>query len=424
MLVVALCWVAVGFGNPALAIDLGNIPNPRLDGSWVADTAEVLTDTTEQQLNSQVARFESKTTIEIAVVTVAETQPLSSPKAFATELFNRWGIGKARSNNGVLFLISVGDRRIEIETGLAIDRLLTTAKLQGILDAEIVPKLFQGDFDGALLAGTQAFIHALSAEISVDRLAGEKSIVTRFSQLLGRIFLVAGMAIGWTAICFFLYRQYQNYRDRQPTQKLYKFVHPATVMERGWAVILDLTLLSIIYIVVAYLTVEPYKAPLVLADTRIPIPISIALMLGNLEGAFDLGFLMGWSGFGASLLVYRTLIQATLNCTFGQWSAGIRVIQADDSFLGVTENRLKNLKITEEKSIGLYAAFVRNFMLSVDGFLIYLVGIVAIVRSDKSQRLGDRLAQTVVVCRHIQSSYFSRLEGVYEAGGSFGGGQA
>ena len=43
---------------------------------------------------------------EITVVTVLETAPAESPKTFATELFNYWGIGKAELDNGILFLIS------------------------------------------------------------------------------------------------------------------------------------------------------------------------------------------------------------------------------------------------------------------------------------------------------------------------------
>jgi uncharacterized membrane protein YgcG len=48
------------------------------------------------------------------VVTVDDTAPAFSPKAFTTELFNYWGISKKGQDNGVLFLIPLGDRRVEI----------------------------------------------------------------------------------------------------------------------------------------------------------------------------------------------------------------------------------------------------------------------------------------------------------------------
>ena len=406
---------------PVLALSVRDVPNPRQTyGGWVTDLAGVLTDDTEQQLNRMIGQFEGQTTIEIAVVTVAETQPSPSPKALTTELFNTWGIGKARHNNGLLFLISVGERRVEIETGSGLESLLPSSKLQALLTTEITPKLDQDDFDGATLALTQALITTLSNEISASPLAEGNSAVVRFSHLLWRMLLTAGSAIGFTAICISLYRQYQNYREGQAARKLKKIVDLASVTERGWALFLDLLLLAIVYGVVAFLTAGPDKAPLVLTDAQVPVPVGIALMLGNFEGAFDLGFLTGWSSFGAALLIYRTIAEASLKCTFGQLAAGVRVVKADKSFLGVSKKRLSNLQVTEEKPLSYYAALVRNLMLGIDGFFIYLVGVVAINRSDKSQRLGDRLAQTVVVCRQINSPERQGLKSAYLAGGSFG----
>ena len=134
----------------------------------------------------------------------------------------------------------------------------------------------------------------------------------------------------------------------------------------------------------------------------------------------DLGFLIGWSGFGAALLIYRTIAEAVLKCTFGQLAAGVRVVKADNSFLGVSNKRLKNLEKREEKPISYSVALVRNLMLGIDGFFLYLFGIAVILRSNKSQRLGDRLAQTVVICRHLNSPYRQGLKSPYIAGGSFG----
>ena len=167
-----------------------------------------------------------------------------------------------------------------------------------------MPKLSQNDFNGATLAGTQALIITLSDEIAVSSPTEGQTTVAKFPRLLGQTFLTAGITIGFTAICIYLdhlYRRYGNSWKRQAPQSLRKYVAPATVDERGRTVFLDLLLLAIVYGVVAFLTARAYKAPLVLANTYIPRPIVIALICGNLEGAFDLGFLTGWSGFVALL---------------------------------------------------------------------------------------------------------------------------
>lgn len=76
----------------------------------MADSAHILKTETEAQLNQMITELEAKNGAEVAVVTVPETEPAASPKVFATELFNTWHIGKQGQDNGVLLLISTGDR--------------------------------------------------------------------------------------------------------------------------------------------------------------------------------------------------------------------------------------------------------------------------------------------------------------------------
>ncbi|WP_242541945.1 TPM domain-containing protein [Leptolyngbya sp. Cla-17] len=107
------------------------VPNPRqANRGWVSDTANILNAATEKKLNQTISQLEAKNGTEIAVVTVPNTAPSETPKAFATQLFNHWKIGKANSNNGVLFLVSKGDRRVEIETGYGIEPVLPNAQVQ------------------------------------------------------------------------------------------------------------------------------------------------------------------------------------------------------------------------------------------------------------------------------------------------------
>lgn len=48
-------------------------------------------------------------------------------------------------------------------------------------------------------------------------------------------------------------------------------------------------------------------------------------------------------------------------------------------------------------------ALMRNILRLVDGLVFYLVGIILILRSDRNQRLGDRVAGTVVLRTHKAS---------------------
>ncbi|WP_299415094.1 YgcG family protein [Acaryochloris sp. IP29b_bin.148] len=166
--------IGVGLGVAVVALPLNTwavpykqVPNPRQqNGGWVTDMANVLSSQTEAQLNQLITDLEAKNGSEIAVVTVANTAPSASPKAFATSLFNHWGIGKQAENNGVLFLISKGDRRVEIETGYGVEAILPDAKVGQIIDQQILPKFKSGNFDQGTLAGTQLLVSHLSADAS------------------------------------------------------------------------------------------------------------------------------------------------------------------------------------------------------------------------------------------------------------------
>lgn len=145
-----------------LALDVKDVPNPRqLNGTWVTDMAGILDQPTQSQINSIITQLEQKNGAEIAVVTVPETSPSDSPKAFATALFKYWKIGKKGRNNGILFLISKSDRRVEIETGYGIEVIIPDAKVGNIIESQITPKFKQGDFNGGTLAGTKALVAAL-----------------------------------------------------------------------------------------------------------------------------------------------------------------------------------------------------------------------------------------------------------------------
>ncbi|MGQ9869495.1 TPM domain-containing protein [Leptodesmis sp.] len=123
------------------AITVRNVPNPRQTSrTWVSDSTEILKPETEAQLNQMINQLEATNGAEIAVVTVPETKPAATPKVFATELFNYWGIVKKGRDNGVLFLISKSDRRVEIETGYSVEDILPDAKVGNIIDTKILPR--------------------------------------------------------------------------------------------------------------------------------------------------------------------------------------------------------------------------------------------------------------------------------------------
>lgn len=142
--------------DPLWAIPISDIPNPRkLNATWVSDVANILSAEIEFRLNQRISQLESRNGSELAVVTVPDTIPLPSPKAYATELFNTWGIGKRGIDNGVLLLISVKERRIEIETGRGITSQISNEQVAQIIETKIKPEFKLQKFDQGTINGVE-----------------------------------------------------------------------------------------------------------------------------------------------------------------------------------------------------------------------------------------------------------------------------
>ncbi len=151
----------ITFSPTAIALRVEEVPSPRQTGGWVTDRANILSPETEAELNRLITELEAQNGSEIMVVTVPETSPYSSPKEFTTTWFNYWTIGKKGQDNGVLFMYSTGDDRIEIETGYGVENILPDAQVGNLIRQEIRPRFKKGDFEGGTLVGTKELIAVL-----------------------------------------------------------------------------------------------------------------------------------------------------------------------------------------------------------------------------------------------------------------------
>ena len=138
----------------ARAESVESVVNPkRANNTWVSDMASVLDSSTEQRLNTLLNNLKRDTGAEMAVVTIRRTDG-ATPKQFATRLFNRWGIGQKSSDNGVLMLLVLDARRIEVETGNGMSSILPAGEVQDVLQQHVIPRFKQNDYPGGVVAGS------------------------------------------------------------------------------------------------------------------------------------------------------------------------------------------------------------------------------------------------------------------------------
>ena len=87
---------------------------------YVNDTANILNNETETYIININQELYSKTGAQIVVVTVNSLEGISV-EDYALQTFRNYGIGSKEKNNGILFLVSVGDRKTRIEVGYGLE---------------------------------------------------------------------------------------------------------------------------------------------------------------------------------------------------------------------------------------------------------------------------------------------------------------
>jgi len=139
------------------------------NGEVVYDFAGVLSPDTFRRIDSALKDLERTSGIEGAVVTVKSISDFRTDdptlESFATHLFNAWGIGHKKENDGFLIVVSIDERRARIELGDGWGTSYNQA-MRKIMDRTMVPAFAQGDFDRGLLAGTAAVTDELTDEVS------------------------------------------------------------------------------------------------------------------------------------------------------------------------------------------------------------------------------------------------------------------
>jgi uncharacterized protein len=133
----------------------------------VNDFAKVIDKVNSSKLDVLADKLKENTGAEIAVVTVKSTYPLDS-KSYATQLFEKWGIGKKEKDNGLLILLVKSkkekDRRIEVEVGYGLEGVITDGFAGEVLDKYALPEFKNGEYGRGLYMASLAFYDRIMKE--------------------------------------------------------------------------------------------------------------------------------------------------------------------------------------------------------------------------------------------------------------------
>lgn len=134
---------------------------PARPAGFVNDYAGMLTSDQVSQLEAKVRAFEKSTTDEIAVVTIPSLDG-DVIENVAQDIFTKWSIGKKDTNNGVLLLVSLADKKTRIQTGYGVEGALTDIGTSFIQSDVITPAFKAGDYYGGINGALDKMIEALN----------------------------------------------------------------------------------------------------------------------------------------------------------------------------------------------------------------------------------------------------------------------
>ncbi len=154
LLIAMCCFACTGYAE---RLEQLNSPLP---DSFVADRIGLLAEDSRAELDRLAAALDSRGLGQLAVVVIATTDGVDQ-RQFATELFNRWGVGDAQRNDGSLILLANADRAAEIVLGTGIDNAANRSHAEQIMQTLMVPQFRQSKPDLALLNGATALLQRI-----------------------------------------------------------------------------------------------------------------------------------------------------------------------------------------------------------------------------------------------------------------------
>lgn len=125
-------------------------PNPpRL----VNDYAHVLSADQVEALERKLVAYDDSTSTQVVIVTV-ETTGDYPIEMYSLKILRDWGVGNKKTNNGIVLLAAIKDRKIRIETGGGLEGSIPDITAKHIIETQIGPNFrtenYYRGFDEAL----------------------------------------------------------------------------------------------------------------------------------------------------------------------------------------------------------------------------------------------------------------------------------
>jgi uncharacterized protein len=170
---------------------LALIDVPPLQGR-VNDLAHALED--PAALEQALAGYEQKTGHQFAFLSLPSTAG-EDIAAFSMRVLERWKLGSAERDDGVLLTLATEDRAVRIEVGYGLEGAVPDALAARVVREVMLPRFRASDIDGGVTAAFDILMRAANGEaVRIDETAGNrrKSPFQLVGPALAFLFLAGG----------------------------------------------------------------------------------------------------------------------------------------------------------------------------------------------------------------------------------------
>jgi uncharacterized protein len=129
----------------------------------VYDDINLLSSSQKHALEQKLIKYADSTSTQIVIAIISSTNN-DDISIVGARWLEKWGIGQAEEDNGILITLAKDDRQIDINTGYGIEYRLTDIDAERIINRVIIPEFKKGNFYNGLDKATDVMFQILNGE--------------------------------------------------------------------------------------------------------------------------------------------------------------------------------------------------------------------------------------------------------------------
>ncbi|ECF7008185.1 TPM domain-containing protein, partial [Salmonella enterica subsp. enterica] len=143
----------------------------------VIDEAKILSTSDKQAIETKLRSLNDRGLAQAAVVIVPTTNG-EDIFDYSMKVADRWKLGKKDTDQGLLMVVAVNDRKMYILTGYGLEGTIPDAAAKRIISDDITPRFKQGDYAGGITAGINRIEERLTTDPAILKQADANRVNT------------------------------------------------------------------------------------------------------------------------------------------------------------------------------------------------------------------------------------------------------